>query len=168
MLGAQPCRSHGAAFAVVQAAPSPPNPCFRPLLQMTFFFSDTVVLLFDFWSVHSPTGRLPAPSVPLSVCLLLAVLASWGKGRRAQKPPGIFLHFWHLILNNASSDTCWWAGSWRRARPPHTQHLTVGFCCTLWGFGVAPAPQVRSCKATDEQTLLLRAASKCFFYLFPH
>uniref|UniRef100_A0A8D2MHF7 Copper transport protein n=1 Tax=Zonotrichia albicollis TaxID=44394 RepID=A0A8D2MHF7_ZONAL len=25
---------------------------------MTFYFSDTVVLLFDFWSVHSPTGMV--------------------------------------------------------------------------------------------------------------
>uniref|UniRef100_A0A8D2QCY8 Copper transport protein n=1 Tax=Zonotrichia albicollis TaxID=44394 RepID=A0A8D2QCY8_ZONAL len=31
---------------------------------MTFYFSDTVVLLFDFWSVHSPTGRLPALGYP--------------------------------------------------------------------------------------------------------
>ncbi|XP_027764715.1 probable low affinity copper uptake protein 2 [Empidonax traillii] len=27
------------------------------LFQMTFYFSDTAVLLFDFWNVHSPTGR---------------------------------------------------------------------------------------------------------------
>ncbi|XP_074412744.1 protein SLC31A2 [Zonotrichia albicollis] len=27
-------------------------------MQMTFYFSDTVVLLFDFWSVHSPTGMV--------------------------------------------------------------------------------------------------------------
>ncbi|NWI30463.1 COPT2 protein, partial [Sula dactylatra] len=27
---------------------------------MTFYFSDTAVLLFDFWSVHTPTG-LPVP-----------------------------------------------------------------------------------------------------------
>uniref|UniRef100_A0A8C0U7D2 Uncharacterized protein n=1 Tax=Cyanistes caeruleus TaxID=156563 RepID=A0A8C0U7D2_CYACU len=44
-------------------------------MPMTFYFSDTAVLLFDFWNVHSPTGRLPAlglhpsihPSIPPSL-----------------------------------------------------------------------------------------------------
>ncbi|NXW51729.1 COPT2 protein, partial [Nyctiprogne leucopyga] len=31
---------------------------------MSFYFSDTVVLLFDFWSVHSPLGKLPASACP--------------------------------------------------------------------------------------------------------
>jgi len=34
------------------------------LFQMSFYFSDTAVLLFDFWSVHTPAGRLPAPARP--------------------------------------------------------------------------------------------------------
>uniref|UniRef100_A0A6G1RHR6 Copper transport protein n=1 Tax=Hypotaenidia okinawae TaxID=2861861 RepID=A0A6G1RHR6_9GRUI len=34
-------------------------------MQMSFYFSDTVVLLFDFWSVHTPTG------MALSVLLIL-------------------------------------------------------------------------------------------------
>uniref|UniRef100_A0A8C3MF84 Copper transport protein n=1 Tax=Geospiza parvula TaxID=87175 RepID=A0A8C3MF84_GEOPR len=37
---------------------------------MTFYFSDTVVLLFDFWNVHSPTGMV----LSVLVILLLSVL----------------------------------------------------------------------------------------------
>ncbi|KAM8796529.1 protein SLC31A2 [Eudromia elegans] len=37
---------------------------------MTFFFSDKVLLLFDFWSVHSPTGMV----LSVLVVLLLSVL----------------------------------------------------------------------------------------------
>ncbi|OWK07164.1 SLC31A2, partial [Cervus elaphus hippelaphus] len=37
---------------------------------MHFIFSDEVVLLFDFWSVHSPTGM----ALSVLVILLLAVL----------------------------------------------------------------------------------------------
>uniref|UniRef100_A0A8C5X9R3 Copper transport protein n=2 Tax=Malurus cyaneus samueli TaxID=2593467 RepID=A0A8C5X9R3_9PASS len=37
---------------------------------MTFYFSDTVVLLFDFWNVHSPTGM----ALSVLVILLLSVL----------------------------------------------------------------------------------------------
>ncbi|KAM6170252.1 protein SLC31A2 [Rhynchocyon petersi] len=37
---------------------------------MHFIFSDEVVLLFDFWSVHSPTGM----ALSVVVVLLLAVL----------------------------------------------------------------------------------------------
>nr|XP_038020875.1 probable low affinity copper uptake protein 2 isoform X2 [Anas platyrhynchos] len=47
---------------------------------MTFFFSDTVVLLFDFWSVHSPTGL----ALSLLVVALLSVLyevVKMGKAR---------------------------------------------------------------------------------------
>nr|XP_030142472.3 probable low affinity copper uptake protein 2 isoform X3 [Taeniopygia guttata] len=39
-------------------------------MQMTFYFSDTVVLLFDFWNVHSPTGM----ALSVLLILLLAVL----------------------------------------------------------------------------------------------
>ncbi|XP_030817383.1 probable low affinity copper uptake protein 2 [Camarhynchus parvulus] len=39
-------------------------------MQMTFYFSDTVVLLFDFWNVHSPTGMV----LSVLVILLLSVL----------------------------------------------------------------------------------------------
>ncbi|XP_053818307.1 probable low affinity copper uptake protein 2 isoform X1 [Vidua macroura] len=39
-------------------------------MQMTFYFSDTAVLLFDFWNVHSPTGM----ALSVLVILLLAVL----------------------------------------------------------------------------------------------
>lgn len=39
-------------------------------MAMHFIFSDTVVLLFDFWSVHSPTGM----ALSVLVILLLAVL----------------------------------------------------------------------------------------------
>ncbi|XP_067164931.1 protein SLC31A2 isoform X2 [Apteryx mantelli] len=39
-------------------------------MQMSFFFSDEVVLLFDFWSVHSPTGMV----LSVLVILLLSVL----------------------------------------------------------------------------------------------
>ncbi|XP_014807794.1 PREDICTED: probable low affinity copper uptake protein 2 [Calidris pugnax] len=39
-------------------------------MQMTFYFSDTVVLLFDFWSVHSPTGM----ALSVVVVLLLSML----------------------------------------------------------------------------------------------
>uniref|UniRef100_A0A8C0A1C6 Copper transport protein n=1 Tax=Anas zonorhyncha TaxID=75864 RepID=A0A8C0A1C6_9AVES len=49
-------------------------------MQMTFFFSDTVVLLFDFWSVHSPTGL----ALSLLVVALLSVLyevVKMGKAR---------------------------------------------------------------------------------------
>ncbi|XP_074464830.1 protein SLC31A2 isoform X1 [Larus michahellis] len=38
--------------------------------QMSFYFSDTVVLLFDFWSVHTPTGM----ALSVLVILLLSVL----------------------------------------------------------------------------------------------
>uniref|UniRef100_A0A8C3VCV7 Copper transport protein n=1 Tax=Catharus ustulatus TaxID=91951 RepID=A0A8C3VCV7_CATUS len=37
---------------------------------MTFYFSDTAVLLFDFWNVHSPTGMV----LSVLVILLLSVL----------------------------------------------------------------------------------------------
>lgn len=39
-------------------------------MEMHFIFSDKVVLLFDFWSVHSPAGM----AVSVLVILLLAVL----------------------------------------------------------------------------------------------
>ncbi|XP_059721511.1 protein SLC31A2 [Haemorhous mexicanus] len=39
-------------------------------MQMTFYFSDTAVLLFDFWNVHSPTGMV----LSVLVILLLSVL----------------------------------------------------------------------------------------------
>ncbi|XP_075761929.1 protein SLC31A2 isoform X2 [Pelodiscus sinensis] len=39
-------------------------------MQMHFFFSDKVVLLFDFWNVHSPAGMV----LSVLVVLLLAVL----------------------------------------------------------------------------------------------
>ncbi|XP_019610202.1 protein SLC31A2 [Rhinolophus sinicus] len=39
-------------------------------MEMHFFFSDKVVLLFDFWSVHSPAGM----ALSVLVVLLLAVL----------------------------------------------------------------------------------------------
>ncbi|XP_064249507.1 protein SLC31A2 isoform X1 [Passer domesticus] len=39
-------------------------------LAMTFYFSDTAVLLFDFWNVHSPTGMV----LSVLVILLLSVL----------------------------------------------------------------------------------------------
>nr|XP_030142471.3 probable low affinity copper uptake protein 2 isoform X1 [Taeniopygia guttata] len=51
-----------------RGAPALPLP--RPLFQMTFYFSDTVVLLFDFWNVHSPTGM----ALSVLLILLLAVL----------------------------------------------------------------------------------------------
>uniref|UniRef100_A0A8B9G177 Copper transport protein n=1 Tax=Amazona collaria TaxID=241587 RepID=A0A8B9G177_9PSIT len=54
-----------------------PNPCAHhpkpipwPLLQMSFYFSDTAVLLFDFWSVHTPTGMV----LSVLVILLLSML----------------------------------------------------------------------------------------------
>uniref|UniRef100_A0A8C9F875 Copper transport protein n=1 Tax=Pavo cristatus TaxID=9049 RepID=A0A8C9F875_PAVCR len=47
-----------------------PECCFLSPLQMTFFFSDRLVLLFDFWSVHSPTGLV----LSVLVILLLSVL----------------------------------------------------------------------------------------------
>ncbi|XP_009981868.1 PREDICTED: probable low affinity copper uptake protein 2, partial [Tauraco erythrolophus] len=37
---------------------------------MSFYFSDTAVLLFDFWSVHSPTGM----ALSVLVILLLSML----------------------------------------------------------------------------------------------
>uniref|UniRef100_A0A8C2XRQ3 Copper transport protein n=2 Tax=Capra hircus TaxID=9925 RepID=A0A8C2XRQ3_CAPHI len=49
----------------------PKPPLMQSLLfQMHFIFSDEVVLLFDFWSVHSPTGM----ALSVLVILLLAVL----------------------------------------------------------------------------------------------
>nr|XP_025969619.1 probable low affinity copper uptake protein 2 [Dromaius novaehollandiae] len=39
-------------------------------MQMVFFFSDKVVLLFDFWNVHSPGGMV----LSVLVILLLSVL----------------------------------------------------------------------------------------------
>ncbi|XP_068270077.1 protein SLC31A2 isoform X1 [Nyctibius grandis] len=39
-------------------------------MQMSFYFSDTVVLLFDFWSVHTPAGMV----LSVLVILLLSVL----------------------------------------------------------------------------------------------
>ncbi|GAB0198388.1 probable low affinity copper uptake protein 2 [Grus japonensis] len=39
-------------------------------MQMSFYFSDTVVLLFDFWSVHSPAGM----ALSVLVILLLSML----------------------------------------------------------------------------------------------
>ncbi|XP_074017232.1 protein SLC31A2 isoform X1 [Numenius arquata] len=39
-------------------------------MQMTFYFSDTVVLLFDFWSIHTPTGMV----LSVVVILLLSML----------------------------------------------------------------------------------------------
>ncbi|XP_051492814.1 probable low affinity copper uptake protein 2 [Apus apus] len=39
-------------------------------MQMSFYFSDTAVLLFDFWSVQTPTGM----ALSVLVILLLAVL----------------------------------------------------------------------------------------------
>ncbi|XP_007526821.2 protein SLC31A2 [Erinaceus europaeus] len=39
-------------------------------MRMHFFFSDEVVLLFDFWNVHSPAGM----ALSVLVVLLLAVL----------------------------------------------------------------------------------------------
>ncbi|KAM6337195.1 protein SLC31A2 isoform 2-T2 [Alca torda] len=37
---------------------------------MSFYFSDTVVLLFDFWRIHTPTGMV----LSVLVILLLSVL----------------------------------------------------------------------------------------------
>ncbi|TEA36717.1 hypothetical protein DBR06_SOUSAS310131 [Sousa chinensis] len=49
----------------------PKPPVMQSLLfQMHFIFSDEVVLLFDFWSVHSPAGV----ALSVLVVLLLAVL----------------------------------------------------------------------------------------------
>ncbi|KAM8995954.1 protein SLC31A2 isoform 1-T1 [Guaruba guarouba] len=39
-------------------------------MQMSFYFSDTAVLLFDFWSVHTPTGMV----LSVLVILLLSML----------------------------------------------------------------------------------------------
>ncbi|XP_061867498.1 protein SLC31A2 [Colius striatus] len=39
-------------------------------MQMSFYFSDRAVLLFDFWSVHSPTGM----ALSVLLVLLLALL----------------------------------------------------------------------------------------------
>ncbi|XP_037256226.1 protein SLC31A2 [Falco biarmicus] len=39
-------------------------------MQMSFYFSDTAVLLFDFWSVHTPTGM----ALSVLVILLLSML----------------------------------------------------------------------------------------------
>ncbi|XP_069729751.1 protein SLC31A2 isoform X1 [Phaenicophaeus curvirostris] len=39
-------------------------------MQMSFYFSDTAVLLFDFWSVHSPAGM----ALSVLVIVLLSVL----------------------------------------------------------------------------------------------
>ncbi|XP_075628752.1 protein SLC31A2 [Balearica regulorum gibbericeps] len=39
-------------------------------MQMSFYFSDTAVLLFDFWSVHSPAGM----ALSVLVVLLLSML----------------------------------------------------------------------------------------------
>lgn len=47
-----------------------------PLFQMSFYFSDTAVLLFDFWSVHTPTGRLPAPAWPQDTRLSVRLSAT--------------------------------------------------------------------------------------------
>ncbi|XP_053939938.1 probable low affinity copper uptake protein 2 isoform X3 [Cuculus canorus] len=44
--------------------------CFRVIKKMSFYFSDTAVLLFDFWSVHSPTGM----ALSVLVIVLLSVL----------------------------------------------------------------------------------------------
>uniref|UniRef100_A0A8C4UAK8 Copper transport protein n=1 Tax=Falco tinnunculus TaxID=100819 RepID=A0A8C4UAK8_FALTI len=40
------------------------------LASMSFYFSDTAVLLFDFWSVHTPTGM----ALSVLVILLLSML----------------------------------------------------------------------------------------------
>ncbi|XP_006890825.1 PREDICTED: probable low affinity copper uptake protein 2 [Elephantulus edwardii] len=48
----------------------PPSNAQSLFFQMHFIFSDKVVLLFDFWSVHSPTGM----ALSVVVVLLLAVL----------------------------------------------------------------------------------------------
>ncbi|OXB66471.1 hypothetical protein ASZ78_011586 [Callipepla squamata] len=53
-------------------------------MEMTFFFSDRLVLLFDFWSVHSPTGLL----LSVLVILLLSVLyevVKMGKAKVLQR-----------------------------------------------------------------------------------
>ncbi|XP_042686795.1 probable low affinity copper uptake protein 2 [Centrocercus urophasianus] len=53
-------------------------------MEMTFFFSDRLVLLFDFWSVHSPTGLV----LSVLVILLLSVLyevVKMGKARVLQR-----------------------------------------------------------------------------------
>uniref|UniRef100_A0A8D0KZH5 Copper transport protein n=1 Tax=Strix occidentalis caurina TaxID=311401 RepID=A0A8D0KZH5_STROC len=39
-------------------------------MAMSFYFSDTAVLLFDFWSVHTPTGM----ALSVLVILLLSML----------------------------------------------------------------------------------------------
>ncbi|XP_035197610.1 probable low affinity copper uptake protein 2 isoform X2 [Oxyura jamaicensis] len=52
--------------------------------EMTFFFSDRVVLLFDFWSVHTPTGL----ALSVLVVALLSVLyevVKMGKARVLQR-----------------------------------------------------------------------------------
>ncbi|XP_031986636.1 probable low affinity copper uptake protein 2 isoform X2 [Corvus moneduloides] len=47
-----------------------PAPAAAATMRMTFYFSDTVVLLFDFWNVHNPTGMV----LSVLVILLLSVL----------------------------------------------------------------------------------------------
>ncbi|XP_050763970.1 probable low affinity copper uptake protein 2 [Gymnogyps californianus] len=42
----------------------------QPFGMMSFYFSDTAVLLFDFWSVHTPTGM----ALSVLVILLLSML----------------------------------------------------------------------------------------------
>ncbi|XP_055283585.1 probable low affinity copper uptake protein 2 [Moschus berezovskii] len=74
-------RDRAAPVAIAEAvrarSPSPESrrgPGSRPpsalTMAMHFIFSDEVVLLFDFWSVHSPTGM----ALSVLVILLLAVL----------------------------------------------------------------------------------------------
>lgn len=59
---------HGFAFKCMGG--DSPECCFLSPLQMTFSFSDRLVLLFDCWSVHSPTGL----ALSVLVILLLSVL----------------------------------------------------------------------------------------------
>uniref|UniRef100_A0A8C0I913 Copper transport protein n=1 Tax=Bubo bubo TaxID=30461 RepID=A0A8C0I913_BUBBB len=73
---------------------------------MSFYFSDTAVLLFDFWSVHTPTGAVLAmgweggeevgfsPALPFadpSLCLLPKPISSgsWPRGAAGCPSPSL-------------------------------------------------------------------------------
>uniref|UniRef100_A0A8C3K9J2 Copper transport protein n=1 Tax=Calidris pygmaea TaxID=425635 RepID=A0A8C3K9J2_9CHAR len=64
---------------------------------MTFYFSDTVVLLFDFWSVHTPTGRLsPSVAAPSLEGFKARLDGAWSN-----------LVWWEVSLPRAGGGTGW-------------------------------------------------------------
>ncbi|XP_025216193.1 probable low affinity copper uptake protein 2 isoform X1 [Theropithecus gelada] len=125
-------------------------------MAMHFIFSDTVVLLFDFWSVHSPAGM----ALSVLVLLLLAVLYEGIKvGKAKLLHQVVFVSLWpvsnpchpggHRLLHHAGRNVLQhldfpWCGPGLRCgllpSLPTSQHSLAGEECAGTEAGGTQGP----------------------------